>query len=244
MPVVVGASGKRDMITNKTDDHAYRPPVKSTGVRTFAARSRSSARGFCTLDLPAEDHPRQLISESHGERGTLLLLYAHPDIWNIHDQPARIPYVGLTGKHETHIPDYLAEFRGGERVAIAVKPLSRVRKTNFRATLRAVQKHMSPSFADRLVLVTEQNRHPAELRNAEFLYLCRQHKDRDADLRVAEETARLTGEITISELVQKIGINGRGFRAVFRAIYSGVLIAEKRKVITASSRVSVPGRSL
>ena len=97
-----------DMIDTTDDDHEYRPPHESSGIRTFAARSKSSARGFGIFEMPADHHPRQIIYESHLERKTLLMLCAKSGIWNVHDQPGRISYEGLTGKLETHIPDYLA----------------------------------------------------------------------------------------------------------------------------------------
>jgi hypothetical protein len=225
--------------SNISDDDAYRPPFKSTGVKMFAARSKSSVRGFGIFEMPAEQHPRQIIYESHLERKTLLSFCALPDIWNIHDQPARISYKGLTGRDETHLPDYLAQFRCGLRVAVAVKPFERAQKINFRATLRAVRKCMSPNFADRLVLVTEKNLRPAEVQNAEFLHLCRQHKDPEADLAIANAAARFGDEISILELVKEAGLQGRGFRAVFRAIYSGGLHADRQKKITTATVISV-----
>lgn len=236
MPVLTDSH----MTESNIDDHAYCPPSESTGIRSFAARSKSSVRGFAIFEMPAEKHPRQIIYESNLERKTLLTLCAQADIWNVHDQPGRISFEGLTGKLETHIPDYLAQFRCGLRVAIAVKPYDRVQKINFRATLRAVEKCMSPSFADRLALVTEKSLNPAEVQNAEFLHLCRQHKDREADLLVANAVAGLVASTSIADLVSEVGLGGRGFRAVFRAIYDGRLSAEKRSVITPLTSVSLP----
>jgi len=222
------------------DDHTYRPPNKSTGVKYFPARSKSSVRGFGIFEMPAEDHARQIIYESDLERKTLLMLCAQTDIWNVHDQPSRIPYTDFSGTKAIHIPDYLAQYKCGLRVAIAVKPYNRVQKTNFRRTLQAVKKHMSPSFADRLTLVTERNLHPAEVQNATLLQFCRQHRDQEADRLVAKAVAHLSEETSISDLVQEVGLNGRGFRAIFRAIYRGELIADRQKVISKSSRVSRP----
>lgn len=228
----------KDMTDTTDDDYEYCPPHKSTGIRTFAARSKSSARGFGIFEMPAEDHPRQIIYESHLERKTLLMLCAKSDVWNVYDQPGRISYEGLTGKLETHVPDFLAQFRCGLRLAIAVKPYDRVQKINFRATLRAVRKQMPQSFADDLVLVTDRSLNPAEVRNAEFLHLCRRHKDHEADLALAHATDGLNGDTTIEHLVAKAGLGGRGFRAIFRALYDGRLEADKHTVVTHSTIVS------
>ena len=226
------------MTDNYTDDHTFRPPNKSTGVKYFPARSKSSVRGFGIFEMPAEDHARQIIYESDLERKTLLMLCAQTNIWNVHDQPSRIPYTDFSGAQAIHIPDYLAQYKCGLRVAIAVKPSNRVQRTNFRRTLQAVRKHMSPSFADRLALVTEKSLPQAEVENATFLQFCRQHRDKEADHLVAKAVAHLSEETSISDLVIEVGLNGRGFRAIFRAIYRGELIADRQKVISTSSCVS------
>lgn len=61
----------------------WRPPLRSTGRRSFPARSKASMRGFLLARLPAEDRPRQIIYESMLERHTALCLLARPDLWNL-----------------------------------------------------------------------------------------------------------------------------------------------------------------
>jgi len=69
--------------------------------------------------------------------------------------------------------------------------------------------------------------------------MCRRCKDREADDAVAQVISALSGEERIQDLVCKTRLNGRGFRAIFRAIYSGNLHADRRKYITPQSLVTV-----
>ncbi|MFO1138435.1 MAG: hypothetical protein U1E41_05125 [Paracoccus sp. (in: a-proteobacteria)] len=50
------------------DETPYQPPLRSRATRSFAARSKSSVRGFLFAHLPAQDRPRQIIYESNLER--------------------------------------------------------------------------------------------------------------------------------------------------------------------------------
>ena len=119
------AAGLHDM-SDDDDDLPWRPPLRSTGSRSFPARSKSSARGFLLALLPAEERWRQLSYESNLERQTALLLLARPDIWNLWDQPPKVSYTDARGRTAHHTFDYLAELRDGSICAIAVKPEARV----------------------------------------------------------------------------------------------------------------------
>lgn len=187
---------------------------------------------------PAEQYWRQIISASQGERETCLLSLAMPDLWNLFDQPKPVCFVDVDGKQKTHRFDYLAEFRNGRRVAIAVKPAERVERLNFKATLQAIKRGLPIGFADDVFLVTEQERNKVEVRNAELLNFFRRCPDEKADNVVADLIKKLLGEVPINELVEKSGLGARAFRAAFRAIYVGKLIANTREHISINSTVA------
>lgn len=219
-------------MTKDNEDNGFRPPMASNGIRMFPARSTASVRGFETLLLPGERHPRQIIYESILERKTLLLLASLKGIRNIFDQALRIPFEAPSGKPEHHIPDYIAEFENGTRTAIAVKPKRQVQRLNFRATLRAVERAMPLEVASKILLVTEEQLHPGEVLNAELISMFRRMPDPEADQALTRCLTYMPDNFPVRDLVSETGMNGRGFRAVFRAIYDDFLHADRHRPIT------------
>ncbi len=226
-----------DMSTDDDDDFSWHPPMRSTGSRSFPARSRSSVRGFLSALLPAEERWRQIIYESNLERQVALLLLARPDIWNLWDQPAKIAFTDPRGRTAHHTFDYLAQFRDGTKWAIAVKPEARVGRIGFRKTLARIRADLPRRFADHVVLITEKNLHPAEVSNAEMLHMFRMHPDPEADGIIAGLLKQGAAERRVADLVSESGLAGRGFRAVIRAIYTGLAEADLRSRITNATMV-------
>jgi len=234
------AATARDMSKNDDDDF-YRPPAPTTAGLMFPARSKFTVRGFTLAMTPAEMYWRQFISASQLERVTCLLALADPNLWNLHDQPRPVSYIDASGRQRMHRFDWLAEYRDGSRVAMAVKPGERVEKLNFRSTLAAIRRDLPKGFADKVCLITERNHHPKEVQNAELLNFFRRCPDEEADLLVAETIAGLTDELSISDLIKPLGLGARGFRAAFRAIYAGLLQANTRELISINTIVA-PGK--
>lgn len=223
------------------DDDFYRPPAPTTAGLMFPARSKFTVRGFTFAKTPAEQRWRQIISASQHERATCLLALADSNLWNLHDQPHPVSYIDASGRQRTHRFDYLAEYRDGSRVAMAVKPAERVQKLNFRSTLAAIRRDLPKGFADKVCLVTERNRHPKEVQNAELLNFFRRCVDEEADALVAEVVTRLEEERPISNLIEPLDLGARGFRAAFRAVYAGLLKANTRELIS-SNTIVAPGK--
>lgn len=228
------------MATNMTtfDDDFYRPPAATTAGLMFPARSKLTVRGFTLAKTPADQYWRQIISASQGERETCLLALALPNLWNLFDQPPPVGFDDVDGKRKTHRFDFLAEFKDGTRVAIAVKPQARVESLNFRTSLEAIERDLPTGFADKVCLVTEAERHRLEVGNADLLNFFRRCPDGHADELISGLIARLSGEIFVSELVDQAGLGARAFRAVFRAIYTSKLKANTRERITLESIVA------
>lgn len=225
-------------MTKYFDDDLYRPPAPTTAGLMFPARSKLTVRGFTLAMTPAEQHWRQIISASQGERETCLLLLAMPDLWNLFDQPKTVSFVDIDGKQRTHRFDYLAQFKDGSRVACAVKPQEKVERLNFKSTLAAIRRDLPVGFADKVMLVTERERHRVEVLNAELLNFFRRCPDTEADSVISDLIDRLFGEISLAELISKSGLGARAFRAVFRAIYAGKLNANKRELITINTIIA------
>lgn len=234
------AATARDMCKDDDDDF-YRPPEPTTAGLMFPARSKLTVRGFTLAMTPAEMYWRQIISASQHERATCLLALADPNLWNLHDQPRPVAYIDATGRQRSHRFDYLAEYREGSKVAMAVKPSERVERLDFRSTLAAIRRDLPKGFADKVCLITERNHHPKEVQNAELLNFFRRCPDQEIDELVAERTIGLTEELSIGELIQPLDLGARGFRAVFRAIYAGLLKANTRELISINTIVA-PGK--
>lgn len=217
------------------DKTPWQPPQRSTGTRSFPARSKSSSRGFLQAHLPAEARPRQIIYESNLERQTALLLLARNDLWNLWDPPPKIAFTDRRGRTAHHVFDDLAEFNGGRRVAIAVKPQARTERLGFRETLARIRADLPPHFADEVVLVTEKTLPAAAVHNAELLHMFRACPDPEADRIVGDLVAAQHRPFCIADIVADSGLGGRAFRALVRAIYAGLVRADFDSRITSAT---------
>ncbi|MDP4032014.1 MAG: TnsA endonuclease N-terminal domain-containing protein [Pseudorhodobacter sp.] len=203
------------------DETPYQPPRRSRATRSFAARSKSSVRGFLFAHLPAQDRPRQIIYESNLERRVLLTFLARRDLVDIWDQPPAIPYRAETGSIRHHTPDFLVTLQTGLRLAIAVKPLAAVERLGFRNELAHVRRATSPAYADELVLVTDADLNDADVRNAELLHIARQRLDADARQVIRRILADLRREQTFASIVAQSGLAEHGWAAMICAIHAG-----------------------
>lgn len=223
-----------------TDDFIPEPqtvtrlPDPSRAARLPSARSRASTRSVLKTQLPADVHPRHLWCESKLEQRVLFLLAAHPETWDIQEQPPAITWTTDCGTRRQHFFDFLLTQRSGERFAIAVKRAEIVTRSGFRADLQLIREATPFSFARHVVLITDRSFTLAEAENAERLHQFRQSPDPEADAAVAALLNAVTTETTIASVVEASGLGGRAFRAVFRAIYAGLaraVTSEAKRVL-------------
>lgn len=222
---------------NHESTNSFRFPRPSRSTRHISPRSRASLRGALVAQLPADRHPRRIVFESKLEQRVLHLLLARPDIRDIWDQPPAVTYRAEDGREKRHVFDYLATFTNGRRIAIVVKPAQRASRTSFRNEFQLIRASTNVAFAHDVVLVTDQSFNPADARNAARLHEFRRIPDPEADTCVRNIIATFTGKTTIAEVVSSSGLGGRGFRAVFRAIYAGVVQALDEGDIEATTRI-------
>ncbi|WP_411957244.1 Tn7 transposase TnsA N-terminal domain-containing protein [Paracoccus homiensis] len=135
----------------------YRGPEPSHATRFPARRAKESLRGSMVALLPGFERPRIIYFESALEYAFLCLMLVRDDVHHIRDQPPAISYVGTDGRHARHVFDFLVTKTDGERIAVAIKPMQRVLKLNFASQLEAVSAAVTKSFADRVLLVTDQH---------------------------------------------------------------------------------------
>lgn len=174
---------------------------------------------------------RQIDCESYTEYLALrTILTLRNDVIAVEEQLPPFPYTDERGKTRQHYLDFRVTLASGQRIGIAVKPEAVARRRDFRQTLRLIAKAMPKSVADRIDLITDKMI-PAELRSfvaaVETARADEQHRPAQAaadDAAAAKVIATMAGAWTLGHLQRAIGLpHGRGFRAVVRAIASGVL---------------------
>lgn len=203
--VVLGHSQGRHDMTHHPNP-SYIRPLHSRATRKPPARSKASSRGHVTGWTNIDPVWRLRYFESKHEKDALFLLHARADVVDIWDQPPAIPYRDENGKVRSHTFDFLVTLKDGSRIAIAIKPAAIVEGTGFRDTLRLIRAATPLSFAQEVVLITEQSYCPSSARNAQKLHEFRRTKDHEADEVVAALICGLSAPTTIAELTQKSGL--------------------------------------
>lgn len=141
------------------------PPAPS-----LASRGGVVGKHHFTGELVADfSGARVVYFESHLEMQVLEVLRARPDVADVAEQPPRVTWRDGSGVVRHHTFDFLVTLRSGERVAVAVKPVARVISSGVRVALAEIAAQIDPAFAARIVLVTDRDIDPVEVRNATLL---------------------------------------------------------------------------
>jgi hypothetical protein len=210
---------------------AFRRALASRATRRINPRGRSG-RGAIVCRLPAWQFDRRVVFESVLEMNVLFMLLARRDVVDLWEQPGRIRYFGEDDDTRFTVFDVLVTLVCGTKLAIAVKPAALVESSGFRQELERVKASTPLSFADDVALVTDRSFTPADARNAQRLHEFRRYPDEEADAIIAELLAGLDGPTTLADIAQRSGLDGRGFRAAFRALFTGQAKVLKAEDIT------------
>ncbi|WP_298976251.1 TnsA endonuclease N-terminal domain-containing protein [uncultured Roseobacter sp.] len=201
-------------------------PAKSRSTREIAKRSRASSRGGVVVDLPADDRSRIMYFESKLEQRVLFLLLAKRSIWDVREQPEAFIYHDTRGRRRHHFFDFLVTLRSGRRLAVAVKPAKRVIKTRFAQELSAIRAAMTKDFADDVILITDRGFCRAEAMNAERYIAFRKHRNEHLMRHLLAVILTLRFPQKVQDVQMALGAGSEGFRAIFIAIYEGLLTAD------------------
>lgn len=218
--------------------HGFIPPWSGRSTRAIPTRSQASLRGATVAKLPVDSHPRRIVFESKLEQRVLYLILARSDIHDVWDQPPAIEYRNAKGALKRHTFDYLVTLTCGKKLAVAVKPSARADRMCFRDELALIQAAAPAGFADEVVLVTERQFTRGAATNAARLHEFRRTADPEADNILRQLIAGQTAGISIADLVMSSGLEGRGYRAAFRAIYNGFADADRNVEITPTTRLT------
>ncbi|MCJ2128014.1 TnsA endonuclease N-terminal domain-containing protein [Methylobacterium sp. E-045] len=207
------------MTTAKTSAYAC-APEDSRASRSTIRPSRGSARVTIIAGTP----PREIRLESNLEANVAYIALADRRIADVLEQPPAIDYEDAQGRSRRHTFDFLFTTTEGTRILVAVKPSRRAEAKDLKATLRQIARHIPPSTADKVLLVTEKNFDRDTVHNAKLIHAVRRDPDPDAEAVVITLVDTLNGIITIDDLVKATGIAARAFSACVRLIDREVLI--------------------
>lgn len=195
------------------------PVLGYRGQRTINPRSRNACRIFAVFPDLETRLPRIYGLDSQTEYHHLALTLTNPSVLQVREQVGPVRFRRVDGSIGIHYFDLVITYNTGRKVAVAVKPTSRLASGRFLTELTQIRCAAVPEVADELRLVTEQCfSRTAAVNAATYLRfaLC---PDAEADARLEETVAKLDGELTIADLIILSRTGSRGFRAAYRAVF-------------------------
>ncbi|SFH11085.1 hypothetical protein [Sulfitobacter dubius] len=204
---------------NGARKHYALPPLPNRAVRKIPKSSKGHFVGELVYDN-VDGKPQRLGFGSYTEfKAAICLIYRY-DFADIEEQLASLPFRHPKGVRSQHFFDFRFTTKGGQRLCISVKPERIAQTYDYQAMIGAVKKAAIGNICDAVVTVTERNISPIELHNAE-LYHAARRPEPDIDALVVEGLALLEAPISIDRFLENIGLSGRGFFSVARAIRFG-----------------------
>jgi len=186
--------------------------MPSVSSRAMTLHSAISVHGYTFID------DRMTWYESILERCCALLARLRPDIVEVAEQPPTIIYIDDQGVRRPHTFDFKFTTTAVRRVLTAVKPSALVDKTGIRRIVDLVAEQVSPSIADEVSLFTEELLTETDLYNADVVNLATRDEWPEDDAILGQVVAKLKGETTIGDLVERSRLGGYAFDAVVRAV--------------------------
>ena len=215
---------------NIQDDKEDERPFSLPGESVASRKVTTGTRGAFSVQI-LNWGSRKISCESFTEfLAVRTMLALRPDVIEVEEQLPPIPYTDDNGRQRQHFFDFRITMADGRRVAVAVKSEARARRGGFRKVLRQIGRATPKSVADGILLITDQMI-PAELRSfASAVESARAdivHRPAEAasdDAAAEKVIATMAGAWTIGHLLRAIALpDGRGLRAIIRAIASGRL---------------------
>jgi hypothetical protein len=195
------------------------PPLKSRAVRTIPKSSKGHFVGELVYDN-INGKPQRLGFASYTEFKAVICLIYREDFADIEEQLASLPFNHPKGAPSQHFFDFRFTTKGGQRICISVKPERIATTYAYQATIDAVKNAAIGNICDAVATVTERNISPIELHNAELYHAARKPEP-EIDSIVVDGLAQLETTVSVSEFLESIGLSGRGFFSVARAIRAG-----------------------
>ncbi len=198
-----------------TTDVGITLPERLTTTRKIAKGRREHFTGQFTF---GPDEGRTMDVESNTELRVALVTIARPDVVDLENQ-VPFAWVKPDGTPGTHHFDFRVLMADGTRRAIMVKSEYRRSQAKVQHELAQIAAQVTPDFADAVVVMTERDIDPVEFFNAEMLHEMRR-PDPEADAAARRVIGEVVASVQVQDLVEAIGLEARGFRAVVRLIGS------------------------
>jgi len=224
--------------SKSTYAHHGSQPLPSRATRKINFRSRVSGRASLVRVRRYDGQLVHLLAESIGEVRCVNLLMARRDIVDIWDQPSPVRFQRANGKMAQHTFDYLVHLASGRKIAVAVKPYDRVRKTGFVDELARISEAMPVNVADKVVLLTERDFPRYQAVNAARLCEFVKFPDAEADDAIQNAVSCISGRIKLGHLVRMTGLGSRAYRAAHQALYDGKLVPANWGIIGSEMVIS------
>ena len=221
-------------MTCETLAGAIRLPAPPTGSRRVARGARSHFSGFLIV---GDGEGRVVEVESRTEMKVGLVMLARPDVVALEGQ-VRFDWINEAGTPAAHFFDFRLTHRDGSRTALMVKWRTKLENAEFLHKAGMIARQVTPSFADRVRLITDADIDPVELYNAELLHSVRD-PDPEADAAAREAIACLSqgGAARLGDLAAATGHDAQGYRALVRLIRSHDLALDRRERISRDALV-------
>ncbi|MFJ6326107.1 MULTISPECIES: hypothetical protein [Hyphomicrobiales] len=195
-------------------------PGSTTGTRDVDFVSTASFRGAMNY----ADFNRQLVMESTIEGRFIVIAMSRRDIVEIRDQWPRVEWVDQHGEvHETTF-DFWIRLADGTCIAVAVKPVSKVRSSGILDTLAAVQAQGIGGFADRVALVTEVYANHDAAFNAGWKLHARRMRNQSEYLEAFGLVSATNGSVRFHDLLQGAKCSAGRRIALWNLIDEAVLV--------------------
>ncbi|MBY3102328.1 hypothetical protein HFO69_32310 [Rhizobium laguerreae] len=195
-------------------------PGESTGTRDVGFKSTASFRGA----VPYVAFNRQLVMESTIEGRANLIFMARRDIVEIRDQWPVVEFHDEDGVFHGTVFDHWIRLVDGSRVAVAVKPVSKVRSSGILKTLKLAQEQGIGGFADRVALVTEIYASHASAFNAAWKLYSRRARNEVQYLEAFDLVSAINGSVRFHDLLQGATRPAGRRVAIWNLLDEGILV--------------------
>ncbi|WP_274426872.1 hypothetical protein [Chelativorans sp. YIM 93263] len=164
-----------------------------------------------------------MIAESLLEAKAMTVLLARRDVRELWEQPKAVWYVDHERVKRKHTFDLLAVFDDGCRVAYAVKPFWRVRRTRLDVEIELIRRQSLARIADKAVILTERQISRARVYNAENVLRARRMRNEEDCARLLRIASTIEGLVRVHDLLKAALDPGLARTAFWCLIDEGVL---------------------
>lgn len=184
----------------------------------------------CKLSFLTRPHRSSMVQEiwcaSYEEFSVNQNIVAHPHVVALREQLTRVDYINALGEPKHTRVDTHVIMRDNTEVLVSTKYDEKARRPSYLREVKLIARQCPSETADRFIVVSRYFFYPTYRKNAQTIHYARMSWDPEADRIVLEAANDLPDHFTVSDVVERSCLDGRGYRAAVRLIGDGDL--EKR----------------